>query len=84
MCKVDLYYKNIRPSVCASVCSQTPSRPFRGLTSFLVKRCFSYPGYTLFIFRDLELKVKVTMAAKFKVLYNKNQLWTIYSCDSSK
>ena len=48
-------------SVC--VCSRTP-RPFDGFTSFLVKMCFSYPKYTSSIFRDLELNVKVTVAAK--------------------
>ena len=47
-----------------SVCPRTPPRPFDGFTSYLVKSCFSYPGYTLSIFRDLELNVKVTMAAK--------------------
>ena len=50
--------------MCVSVCQQTPLRPFDGFTSFLVKRCFSYPDYTLSIFCDLKQNVKVTMAAK--------------------
>ena len=51
-------------SVCVFVCSQTPHRPFEGFTSFLEKRCFSYPGYTLSIFSVLELNIKVAMPAK--------------------
>ena len=81
----NLYYNSVRTSVCLCVCSRTPPRPFDGFTSFLVKRCFSYPGYTLSIFRDLELNVKVTRVAKVpKSSKKKNQLWTTYSCDTSK
>ena len=64
----NLYCNSIRSSVslyvCLSVCSRTPPRPFDGFTSYLVKSCFSYPSYTLSIFRDLELNFKVTMPAK--------------------
>ena len=61
---VNIYYNSVRSSVCVSVCSRTSPRPIDWCTSFLVKRCFSYPGYTLSIFRDLELNDKVTMAVK--------------------
>ena len=64
---------------CMSVCSQTPPRPFDRCTSFWVKRCFSYPEYTLSIFRDLDLNVKVTMADKVTKFSTKNINFGLYT-----